>query len=526
MRPVLALLCVCVLAGADAPRAASTAEDVQDLVFLGSSSPLFVRLHVAVDGVGFHGLRPGLASQLFKELDRDRDGVLKAEELQRAMVLPEFAGKQTPQLEAKDGGLKRDEFAAALDAALGPQFAIVPKAKRAAQAIDLFPRLDLNGDGSLSQQELKDAFVALRKLDVDQDETYTIEELQPLRELLPAAQAAPMEVTEMPFLVIEPESRAQMAEELTRRYGSSGRVTADDLGLTAEAFAPFDRNRDGTLDTTEFAALLANPPVTADLKVTLFHKKRGRPDVVRINEATTRRPGAATLLSVPLANVGFQWRAAASAAAAASDNRNFYKIKFRQADGDKNGYLDANEFGALGLPNATFEAVDRDGDKQVFVDEVVAYADQDSTAAQHRVVMTVANEGKSLFEALDADSDRRLSRRELKHSVERLRSFDRDGDGRITPAELSGQYRVIIGLGKPSLFAEDRQNMAQMPTDPIINEPRVGPPWHRKMDRNRDGDVSWLEFLGPREQFTRLDTDGDGLISVREAEALESPAER
>jgi Ca2+-binding EF-hand superfamily protein len=294
--------------------------------------------------------------------------------------------------------------------------------------------------------------------------------------------------------------------------------------LTAEAFAPFDYNRDGALDIEELVAMLANPPAAVDLKITLFHKKRGRPDVVRMDEATTRRPG--TLLSLPLAGIGFQWRAAASAAAAASDNRNFYKIKFRQADGDKNGYLDANEFGALGLPNATFEAVDRDGDKQVFVEEVVTYADQDSTAAQHRVVMTVANEGKSLFEALDADSDRRLSRRELSHSVDRLRSFDRDGDGRITPAELSGQYRVTLGLGKPSLFADDRQNMQQLPTDPIINEPRVGPPWHRKMDRNRDGDVSWLEFLGPREQFTKLDTDDDGLISVREAEALESADNR
>ena len=522
MRPVLVLLCVGVLAGADAPRAASGTEDVQNLVFLGSSSPLFVRLQIAVDGQGFHALRPGLADRLFKDLDRDRDGVLNGEEIQRALVLPEFAGKAPEPLIPKDGRLKPAEFAAALDAALGPQFALVPKAKRAAQAIDLFPRLDLDGDGALSQRELNEAFTALRKLDVDQDETYTIEELQPLRELLPAAQAAPMEVTEMPFLVIEPESRSQMAEELARRYGSSGRISADDLGMTAEAFAPFDRNRDEVLDSTEFAELLANPPLTADLNVTLFHKKRARPDVVRAGEATPKRAPQSTLLSVPLAGIGFQWRAAASAAAAASDNRNFYKIKFRQADGDKNGYLDANEFAALGLPNATFEAVDRDGDKQVFVEEVVTYADQDSTAAQHRVVMTVANEGKSLFEALDADSDRRLSRRELSQSVERLRSFDRDGDGRITPAELSGQYRVTVGLGKPSLFAEDRQNMQQLPTDPIITEPRVGPPWHRKMDRNRDGDVSWLEFLGPREQFSKLDTDDDGLISVREAEALES----
>ena len=38
------------------------------------------------------------------------------------------------------------------------------------------------------------------------------------------------------------------------------------------------------------------------------------------------------------------------------------------------------------------------------------------------------------------------------------------------------------------------------------------------MDRNRDGDVSWREFLGPLAVFKKLDTDGDGLITAAEAE--------
>jgi len=37
------------------------------------------------------------------------------------------------------------------------------------------------------------------------------------------------------------------------------------------------------------------------------------------------------------------------------------------------------------------------------------------------------------------------------------------------------------------------------------------------MDRNRDGDVSHREFLGPRTQFDRLDRDRDGLIDPEEA---------
>jgi len=48
--------------------------------------------------------------------------------------------------------------------------------------------------------------------------------------------------------------------------------------------------------------------------------------------------------------------------------------------------------------------------------------------------------------------------------------------------------------------------------------PTRGPLWFRKMDRNRDGDVSHREFLGTDEAFRRIDSDGDGLISAAEAE--------
>ena len=49
-----------------------------------------------------------------------------------------------------------------------------------------------------------------------------------------------------------------------------------------------------------------------------------------------------------------------------------------------------------------------------------------------------------------------------------------------------------------------------------------GPLWFRKMDVNGDGDVSEREFLGSKEDFQRINTSGDGLISVEEAEKADA----
>ena len=61
---------------------------------------------------------------------------------------------------------------------------------------------------------------------------------------------------------------------------------------------------------------------------------------------------------------------------------------------------------------------------------------------------------------------------------------------------------------------------------PAAEPAAAGPSWFRRMDRNRDGDVSRREFRGPRAQFDRLDRDKDGLIDPAEAEAAATTASR
>src|SRR5262249_17362573 len=70
----------------------------------------------------------------------------------------------------------------------------------------------------------------------------------------------------------------------------------------------------------------------------------------------------------------------------------------------------------------------------------------------------------------------------------------------------------------PRVFAISTLGGMQQPPLPART---AGPAWFRKMDRNRDGDVSRREFLGSDEEFKKIDTDGDGLISAAGADAYD-----
>jgi Ca2+-binding EF-hand superfamily protein len=184
-------------------------------------------------------------------------------------------------------------------------------------------------------------------------------------------------------------------------------------------------------------------------------------------------------------------------------------------DEDKNGYLEKPEVEKKSPGTvAMFDDWDANGDGMVYAKEIASY-DRGRRAPQATAIRIAASDDQdALFPCLDADFDGRLTARELREAPERLARLDADGDGQLAVEEIPGGMTVLIERGASMSDAPQAYRAA-----PVEAGAAEGPKWFVFMDSNRDAEVSSREFPGSREKFALLDADGDGFITVSEAEA-------
>ena len=106
--------------------------------------------------------------------------------------------------------------------------------------------------------------------------------------------------------------------------------------------------------------------------------------------------------------------------------------------------------------------------------------------------------------------------RELRAAGARLAELDRDKDGVIAGTEVPQRMTCEIIRGATT---RDMQNGISLP--PIVL--RAGgeaalPAWMIAMDQNGDGELSSNEFLGPPQEFQRLDQNADGFLDSKETQ--------
>jgi Ca2+-binding EF-hand superfamily protein len=562
--------------GTDKPadnKQALAVSDAQDVVFFSESRPVLIRLHVQVDNKPFEKVWEEYIAYIFKSLDANKDGVLSKEEAERA-PLPQvlfggggFTGDfNTPSMEQldanKDGKVTVEELRDYYRHNGGAPFQVqfgqagpnglftnamlqglgggdVPSTDAINEA--LFTLLDTNKDGKLSKEELAAAPDVLQALDSDDDEVISVQELLPtsspasyqIRVLSARLQSGDGENSA--FLPVTPgEPMPALARQLQARYGKDPKkkgLTQKDLGLDKAAFDKLDADHNGELDGEELAHFAEKVP---DVELTVRLGKTKAKEGIEVGTggslagSVKKQEGGAFF---NMGNTRVDLKASGAAPRSQFDKaiRDSYKAQFKALDKDNNGYLDMNEVKGNPLFSSLFKVMDRDGDGKLYEKEMRAYLDElqdlQGKAMAGCVSLTIADQGRGLFDLLDTNKDGRLSVREMRNAFKLIAQLDQDGDGFISRGEIPRGYTLTARQGPP--------NAASLPSNIVVAQanmmapaappnPGKGPLWFQKMDRNHDGDVSRREFLGTDEEFAQIDTDGDGLISLEEAELADA----
>ncbi len=505
-------------------------------VFFGAKSPVLIEAQITAGNWNLTEIRQRYAAGAFKRLDTDHDGQLNAEEAAKIPTLGRFTGNRETLggrwLEVdnnpQDQTVSEGELFTFLDAALGPPLTVEKLPPRLAQTVRMDTELDLDGDGRITPDEFRDGLGKLQLSDFDDDETLSVAELQPFPIAVIQAQnsaAAAESTAGLPFVAATTEQeRLTVVERLLREFGQDNVLNSSaQLGIPERFFKAFDTDRNGTLEAAELVRYLEKSPAQLNLQVSLAPPQIGvgrisavAPDVKLVEDG--HRP-LFDLAGVPVTCV------ARNRSSDIGDQVGLYKTRARTADADENGYLDEAEFQRVGAGMALFQDVDLDSNAQVSFEEVGLFFSLDGLAAQSRLVATVSNEAKVLFNLLDNipenQPDNRLSQREIRNAAHVLQEYDQDGDGALSTSELSIHYRITFSQPELLEYRPD-DGMNANARQGVAREQTSGPLWFRRMDRNLDNDLSWREFLGSKEDFQHIDTDRDGLITLEEAEQAEA----
>ena len=492
------LAAAALLAAAPLVAHANAAEpDSFDLLIDAPAGAVRVRVNVTVDRRPLAEGPQRYREALLGRLDGDGDGAISADEAASAPtpralgggnggdgrdavddLLARFAAAE----EAGRPGLPAAEFADWVAGAMG---APVRAARRrtGGDAADVLALLDADRDGLLTPSELA-AGTAAR--DFDGDGTLSAAELAPFRDP-DADRERPQFPADVPFR-LDPAPPAGAVPDLE----VSVQLVARSFGLPKVAVAA---NR-------------------APDRLKIDAGRRGFTLAIDGGESA-----GGTVLEF----------AGDRAASVGSDAVSLGLIELVRADGDANGYLDPDEFPAAALPGAPrFADVDRDGDEQATREEVRAYLEEDVRLSGSRVYVLAEGTTGGLFAALDRDGDGRLTPAERAAASSDLAAGrfapDRDGDGAVAAAELAGSFKLSVGPGRSAPPGADSGMMTvDAPDGPRPAEP-AGPRWFARSDRNRDGAVTWPEFVGPRSAFDRFDANADGSLTPAEAENPAAPA--
>ncbi|MBC7854708.1 MAG: EF-hand domain-containing protein, partial [Pirellulaceae bacterium] len=292
-------------------------------------------------------------------------------------------------------------------------------------------------------------------------------------------------------------------------------VSAQEFGWTTERLAGIDDDGNGKLNAEELTHLNELAP-DVDLSVDLQAPK-SEGGLLAVQGTAGKRLDDSTRqdyakVSFNAAIVTFSLRNIDPFSSAIDDAMR----KFNLFDADANGYLTREEtVDSTRFQKELFDLMDADSDEKLFADEMKEYIRARTGPSATSCRMNVYDTGYGFFMSLDGNADGRVSVREMRTAAESLAQLERDGKPGVTQKEPVRHFHIEFVRGSFQLFGASESLTAQTPA--FQQRRPSGPIWFQRMDRNNDGDLTWNEFLGPREVFHQLDADHDSLLDPQES---------
>lgn len=531
-----------------------------EVVVLAPHRPIRVRIAVRHDDKLLAEKWIDTLRDTFKAFDRDGNGSLDEKEaqfifsdaslaqlLQTAYYYPN--PNNAPSL-AKldtngDGKGSFAEFAAyykSATARLVQSFPPQDEAPFNAQTTEaLFKLMDANGDNKLVKAEVDGVQHLLATKDADEDECLSPQELLGTNFGLNQRQFQPMgrspSMPRPPGNVLSPFELGKVAGTVTQRVlqeydkNKDLALTIAECGFEDATFARLDTDKNGSLTGEELDAWRTGEP---DVDATLsLSAKAADCKVIVHTDAKTLAARGFTMKTVDPGRIAIRhgrqpielWAFAAN-----YQNGRGYQLKqtyqylFTQLAGTK-GFVSDKDFTGNNAVQyqqvrVLLEPADFDWDGKLTKAEFDKYFDLQQPFVDMSLGLMTTVQTPTLFQLLDENKDNRLGVRELRTAWSRLRSLEPSG-GEDTVTRAAILPAVSLRLSRTL----DRSYMNQQAYYPNPNMQPVastkGPTWFKKMDRNGDGDVSRIEFLGTKAEFDAMDADKDDLVSVSEAETYE-----
>ncbi|MBC8113168.1 MAG: hypothetical protein H7062_02225 [Candidatus Saccharimonas sp.] len=505
--------------------------EVRDVILMLENGPLHLRVHVAVGGMSPMDARRASMDRLLKTLDADGDGKLSQKEAERS---PLFREKQRPKASAflqeigASPTFSRRDMEQRFERIGGETVVYRQNASTSDSDTAVFKLLDANKDGVVDSTEMQDSVDLLLAKDSDDDECVTFDEFAP-PPTTPADQLAvqmeqPRQSSATVAELLRDTNQTLLPQQLLLKYDKdrNRKLSIVELGWSKERLATCDTDGDGQLNLKELGGLQKSP-VDIELVVDVV-RTAGQPMLRTMASPGNRTDGESypdlTTISLPTAIVTFSTREVDPFEASMI----IALRTFNELDKDNNGYLDRDEtMSRERFGRGLFDQIDADGDGKIFGEEMKEFIRARGEPVATTCQITVFDDGAGFFSTLDANGDRRISMREMRYADKTLTKMERDEKPGLGENEPAHRYRIefVRGIFNP-FGAADRPANPRMPQAVVatVKPPPVGPIWFQRWDRNNDGDITWREFLGPRDAFEQLDADRDELIDPKEAESV------